>query len=269
MIKYFYFQYYPEIYLVSSGKYIYDNNFYDCKLDFTSDTNGPVTCKKDTYGLFNGIFIFKEIQNSYYSYMEITTESSLSNISNLVENDIYIYNCKNGKCNIGLNDGLNIISFSKKDNIEYITIENLDNNIKNKQSIHLINYSNNNGKIEATLQYGYIKDKNDFYTISANNLKSEISNINKSAQNTNDCFKSIGSIIQVQGSGSYYLCLSDDQSIKFESTTGVNYLLDASSSNNIFTNINDSSITHIVLKTIKNGFIFDNEISNIMIKKKI
>jgi len=53
---------------VLAGIYIISNNLYNCVNDDYNTSYDTVTCKMDSYGLFNGIFIFEDVNTSSHSY---------------------------------------------------------------------------------------------------------------------------------------------------------------------------------------------------------
>eukprot|EP00833_Pecoramyces_ruminatium_P014812 jgi/Orpsp1_1/1188844/evm.model.d7180000067671.1 len=218
------------------GLYLVDNVLYYCKSGSDDIGIDSVTCKKDSVGTYDGILFFKDDSNkSNISYMKNIDNSELKDITDYLENEIYLYNCHSGDCKNALKNGINVLNSYKKNNMDYINIENLNEDISYKNSIKIIYYNEENEIVT------------EFQT-----------------KNSSDCSKTVGELIQVQGSGPIYLCLSEDQSVKFGSE-GNNYLLDIFSiDKNVFTKYKSSSTTHIAIKSTKNGFFLDNEIIKIL-----
>ncbi|OUM63422.1 hypothetical protein PIROE2DRAFT_10019, partial [Piromyces sp. E2] len=241
-----------------NGIFLIDDSLYIC----TSDG-----CKLDDNGIYNGIMFFKiDFTNSNINdndhniSMKNIGKNEIMNVSDYFENGIYVYKCENGSCSIPLKNGMNIISIYEKDNIDYIKIEDLNENIINIDTIKLVYFRKEFDDIVAckTLS-GYIKDKSNYYTVSL--YDSIISTIYTEAQNSTDCSNNIGKLIQVKGNEVVYLCLSENHSVQFSSINNEHYILETNNitDNIIIPEINRTTI-RISIKEDNNKFLFNDRI---------
>lgn len=176
----------------------------------------------------------------------------------------FIVNCDKVDENLAINN--NTMIECNINNIFQYIIYYLLKDIFNNISYIYIYYI---GKCKKN--YGYIKDKSNYYSLSYSISGAQLAYVNKNANHSKDCNNNVGGLIQVNESGPIYLCLSNYQSVELSSTTSGNYFMELDGmDNNIFTNIDEDEYdiipSGIIINISKNMYTFDSEIGKCYIR---